>query len=174
MPLFWSKITVRTGLLFAFWFLLSGKRELFYLAAGFLSALSIAWMSTSTSQTKQGKKKRGPGPVRRTWPLFLLMTPLRGCRYAIWLLGRILRAAVHVALIVVNPKMPLRPKLIRHKTTLKTNIEKVIFANSITLTPGTITGNLEGDTLTIHQLDDNSAADILSGAMEKEIRKIFS
>lgn len=88
-------------------------------------------------------------------------------------MSRIFLAAIHISKVILNPQLPLKAGFIHHKTKLKSDAEKVIFANSITLTPGTITAEVNGDEFVIHQMDDDSAGDILTGLMEDHIQKIF-
>ena len=59
--------------------------------------------------------------------------------------------------LILSPKMEVEPKLVRFRTDLKTDLARVILANSITLTPGTITVTLEGDEYLVHCLDKSMA-----------------
>lgn len=154
----------RTVYLFGFWILLSGKLELFYLIAGFLGAKVIAYLSLSENPKASAFVHLPAVPG----------IAFRAARYVFWLLGRIVLAALHVAGIILNRRMPVAPEVVTHKTFLKENLERVIFAHSITLTPGTITADLQDSTLTIHRLDKPSYGDIESGLMEREIQKIFN
>ncbi len=66
------------------------------------------------------------------------------------LLWLVLKANVDVAWRVIHPKMPIRPGIVKVKTTLRTAAGRVLLANSVTLTPGTFTVDLVDDTLYIH------------------------
>ncbi|MDP3919468.1 MAG: Na+/H+ antiporter subunit E [Candidatus Omnitrophota bacterium] len=156
-------ITLRTVVLFMFWIFFSGKIDATHLLMGLVSSLAIAIGSLDSESE----------PLSPEAAMRLPERILRGIAYSFWLLGRILTAAWHVSKIVLSPEMPIKPKFIKHKTTLKGEYGRVIFANSITLTPGTITADMEDGELLIHQLDDDSSEDIRSGALEKEIHKIF-
>jgi len=154
-------IILRTLILFLFWILLSGKWELFHLGLGLFSSVAVSYFSYRPEQGRHLSISEIPRAIAgMLW-------------YGVWLLVKIVQAACHVSWLVLSPSMPIFPQLIKHKTILKTDDAKVIFANSITLTPGTITADISGDTLTVHELDDQSSSDIRSGAMEKEIAKIF-
>ena len=145
------------GLLF-FWFLLSGKLDAFHALLGITSVLIV--LQTGTRKT--------------SYPLSTIgHYLLRGLGYTSWLLGRIILAALHVSQVILQPKMAIAPKLIRHKSSLAGDNARVVFANSITLTPGTITVEIEDGELAVHQLDDDSSGDIVSGLMETQISKIF-
>ena len=69
-------------------------------------------------------------------------------------------------------KSVINPQLIRIKTTLKHDLPKFVYANSITLTPGTVTVKIEGDELLVHALTDETAKG-LDGVMEEKIKKVF-
>lgn len=149
--------------LFLFWALLSGKVDFFHIAMGLLSAAAVAYLSLSYD----------PGPSELTRVTAIPGIAFRAARYMLWLLIRIISAVLHVSGLVLSRRMPVEPEIIKHQTILKTDLEKVIFAHSITLTPGTITADIRDDTFTVHRLDRASSADIESRVMEKEIQKIF-
>ncbi len=66
-----------------------------------------------------------------------------------------IKANLKVAYIVLHPKLPISPGMVQFKTRLKTDLAKVIFANAITLTPGTLTVDIEDDLFTVHGLTDS-------------------
>lgn len=82
---------------------------------------------------------------------------LWGIGYAVILILEILKANIGVMQLILSPKMEVEPKLVRFRTDLKTDLTRVILANSITLTPGTITVTLEGDEYLVHCLDKSMA-----------------
>uniref|UniRef100_A0A7V4E456 Na+/H+ antiporter subunit D n=1 Tax=candidate division WOR-3 bacterium TaxID=2052148 RepID=A0A7V4E456_UNCW3 len=89
-----------------------------------------------------------------------------------------LEANLDVALRVLHPGMPLKPGIIKIKTNLKTEIAKTFLANSITLTPGTMTCEIEGDTLYIHWIwvkeeDEEKAKKLIAQTFEKYLKRIF-
>jgi multicomponent Na+:H+ antiporter subunit E len=61
-------------------------------------------------------------------------------------------ANLHVAKIILSPSLPIRPLLVHYRASQKTDLGRAIYANSITLTPGTITTGVDGDDLEIHSL----------------------
>lgn len=73
-------------------------------------------------------------------------------RYFPWLLKEILVANLHVARIILMPTLPISPILVHYKSSQKTDLGRALYANSITLTPGTITTGVEGDELEVHSL----------------------
>lgn len=148
--------------LFAFWFCLSGKSDPLHLGLGVISTLLVMFL------TRPAGKKRSPGETAAHTASLLKLIP-----YTFWLCYKILTAALHVAWVVLHPKLPIRPALLYHKGILRNNRNKVILANSITLTPGTITVDIDQDTFIVHQLDDDSAGDVTSHGMEQKIRAVF-
>jgi multicomponent Na+:H+ antiporter subunit E len=89
-------------------------------------------------------------------------------------LGRqVFAAAVHLARVVLDPRLPIEPMLITYRTSLRRPISRVAFAQSVTLTPGTLTVDLDGDTFVIHCLGPEFARRIESGEIERRIAAVF-
>jgi multicomponent Na+:H+ antiporter subunit E len=70
--------------------------------------------------------------------------------------------------------MPIKPTMVTFKVDLPSSHAKVILGNSITLTPGTLTVDIEDDTFTIHALDSNSYAGIEDDSMPRQVLSLFS
>lgn len=88
------------------------------------------------------------------------------------------KANIDVAYRVLHPERPIKPGIVKIKTTLKTNVAKVFLANSITLTPGTMTCEIDGDYLYIHWIwvrssEIKEASKIIARGFEKFLRRIF-
>lgn len=101
------------------------------------------------------------------------------CIYIIILFKEIVIANLDVAYRVIHPKMPIKPGIVIIKTELKQDLAKMILANSITLTPGTFTLDIDGDRLLIHWINvktDNidEATKIIGGRFEKYLKVIFN
>lgn len=99
--------------------------------------------------------------------------------YVIVLLWEIIKANFDVAYRVIHPKMPIKPGIVVIKTSLKSDIAKLILANSITLTPGTFTLDVIGDKLLIHWInvraeDIDEATSLIGHKFEKYLRVIFT
>ncbi|WP_456399920.1 Na+/H+ antiporter subunit E [Mesoaciditoga sp.] len=89
-----------------------------------------------------------------------------------------LKANLHVAAIVLNPKMPIKPGIVKIKTNLKSPVAKVWLANSITLTPGTLSMDIDGQYLYIHWItvktkDVEKATQEIAGSFEKILEAMF-
>ena len=142
-----------------FWVVLSGMFDAFHLTLGLLCCLLISHFSHRLLFYHGG-----PG----LW--------LRGClgvvAYLPWLFYQIIVANFEVAYIVLHPRMreKIDPHLIRFKTSLKRPISKVTFAQSITLTPGTITVTIDEDEFLVYALTRN-AGEALPGDMEARIAR---
>ncbi|RKX71845.1 Na+/H+ antiporter subunit E [candidate division WOR-3 bacterium] len=95
--------------------------------------------------------------------------------YFIWFM---IRANLDVAFRVLHPDRPINPGIVKIKTILKTDTAKVFLANSITLTPGTMTCDIDGEYLYIHWIDVRAqdvegASRIIARPFEKILRRIF-
>ena len=88
------------------------------------------------------------------------------------------KANIDVAYRVLHPERPIKPGFVKINTTLTTDIAKVFLANSITLTPGTMTCEIDGDFLYIHWIwvqstEIEEASKIIAKGFEKFLRRIF-
>lgn len=149
-------------ILFLFWLVFSGKFDSFHLTLGLLSCFIVAYF-TSVLLITTSETKRLPG----VWIGFLQYFP--------WLIWQIVLANFHVLFLVLSPgmKKKINPQIIKFRSRIQDPVGLVTFANSITLTPGTITValNVYGD-MAIHAIDNESALP-LPGEMEKRVAKIF-
>jgi multicomponent Na+:H+ antiporter subunit E len=98
--------------------------------------------------------------------------------YIVILSVEIIKSNLDVAYRIIHPKMPIKPGIVIIKTELKSNIAKLILANSITLTPGTFTLDILGDTLLIHWINVktknvNKATKAIGRKFEKYLKVIF-
>lgn len=97
---------------------------------------------------------------------------LRSGLYLLWLSWEIVKSSIDIAYRVWHPKLPIKPCLVRVPCSLKTDLGVAVFANSITLTPGTVTVNAKRNELLVHALSEQAAQDLLQGAMQDRIRKV--
>lgn len=96
--------------------------------------------------------------------------------YIPYLLWEIVIANLEVAKIVLSPSLPINPAIVKAKTTLKSDFGKMLLANSITLTPGTLTLDIDGEDFYIHciKIDDTSegnATKTIMAKFEKQLRR---
>ncbi|BCR06991.1 Na+/H+ antiporter subunit E [Desulfuromonas versatilis] len=141
----------------AFWVIMSGMFDGFHLSLGVVCCLLVAHFSHELLFPRPP----GPGFLRQVLGLLL---------YVPWLFWQILVANLQVTYIVLHPRMLdlIDPTVFRFKTTLKSPFSKVTFAQSITLTPGTITVSVHDDEFAVYALT-RSAAESLPGEMERRI-----
>lgn len=149
-------------LMFGFWLILSGKFDIFHLTLGLISSLLVTFMS---------KDILFPGTKSREG----FSEVLRFSKYIPWLFIEIFSATLHVVFLALHPRMKekLDPRIIRFKTKLKSDMSMVTFANSITLTPGTITIRMVDGEYCVHAISEKAASG-LPGEMEKRISQVFS
>jgi multicomponent Na+:H+ antiporter subunit E len=89
--------------------------------------------------------------------------------YWLWLLWEIVIANFQIARVILSPRMPIRPHLFDVRASQATELGHVIYANSITLTPGTVTVDVEDGILHVHALTQDSADGLLSGEMDRRV-----
>ena len=131
---------------FVLWLLLSGHWDAVHVGLGVAAAALVAWLN------------RGEEDVTAlAWAL------PRMALYAPWLLVEIVRANVAVMRIVLDPRLPIDPVVVRVRAPLPGPLAVTTLANSITLTPGTITLDAEDGKLTVHALEAGSADGIEAG-----------
>jgi multicomponent Na+:H+ antiporter subunit E len=143
------------------WIILSGKFDSFHLMLGVVSCITVAIFS-SDLLFPETTFKRFPGQ----WYRFI--------KYLPWILYQVFLANIHIMHLVFHPKMIelIDPQIITFKSRLKDQMSLFIFANSITLTPGTITVyvSIYGD-FTVHTIDRHSGSS-LPGQREENVAKV--
>lgn len=101
--------------------------------------------------------------------------PLLGLRpliYLPWLIKEVTLANIDVAKRVLDPSLPINPQMIRVKASQKGDLGRVIYANSITLTPGTVSVDMQGDEIVVHALTSEAADEDKSGDMDRRVTKL--
>jgi multicomponent Na+:H+ antiporter subunit E len=157
-------------LLFALWVVLSEKFDLFHLGIGVMSSLCVALGTYRLLLLPPVIVPHGTHPIT-TIPWLRLLV------YVLWLFWQIVLSSIQVAIVVVHPKMPISPCLIRFRTTLPHTLARLTLATSITLTPGTVTVDVEGDEFLVHALTKKGADELVSpegeGAMHQRIVTLY-
>jgi multicomponent Na+:H+ antiporter subunit E len=144
-------------MLYAFWLLLSGYFTPFLLAAGVGSALAVVWFARRMVVVD------AEGHPVRLIPRLLL--------YWAWLLKEIVKSGWAVCRIIVHPRLPISPTMVRFRPTQTTNVGLVIHANSITLTPGTITVEAAAGEFLVHGLTRSGAEGCVDSDMDRRISR---
>jgi multicomponent Na+:H+ antiporter subunit E len=149
-------------ILISCWILLSGRFDPFHLILGIVSCVLIAYVSGGLLFSTHAI-----GKIGIQWSRFLLYIP--------WLLYQIALANIHVMYLAFHPKTLeiIDPGIVKFKSRLRSDISLTTLANSITLTPGTITvyATIYGE-FEVHVIDRKSAEG-LPGEMETRIARIF-
>ena len=163
MPNALLKLTLKTFLfsftsLFLVWLLLSGYFKSNLLVLGALSGLLVTVLAIQlriySSQHHRLK--------------FNLRLPL----YIPWLFKEIVKSNLHVAGCILNPKLPIQPQTLTTQPTQKTTTGIAVHANSITLTPATISVNFSGNEILVHALTNTSAQGIMDGDIDKQVSQL--
>ena len=92
--------------------------------------------------------------------------------YVPWLTWAIIRSNIDIAAVILKPGLPISPRVFKIKAGQKSTVGKVIYANSITLTPGTVALDVDGDIITVHALDEGSARDLEEGSMDRRVCRV--
>ena len=93
-------------------------------------------------------------------------------RYCFQLIGAIFLANLQVAAIVLNPRMPISPGMVRFKVDVEKNLSRVVLGNSITLTPGTLTVHMEDDIYLVHALTEKNAESVINWDLAEKLGKV--
>ncbi len=93
-------------------------------------------------------------------------------KYWMWLGVEIIKSSIEVARIVLHPKLPISPIVVDIKPTAEQPAFQVILANSITLTPGTLSLDVYNGVIKVHALTEAGAADLMSGEMDRRVARL--
>ena len=161
-------IILQFVVLFAFWLLLSGRYQAKYIIIGAIAAALVTFFTNDLFYAVLQRGERlGVKPrqvLQQIWR-FLLYIP--------WLLIQIVLANVQVAYLVLHPRMPIEPGLLLFRTKMRKGIAQVTLANSITLTPGTITASLDEGNYIIHNLKPPLASSLVEGTLQNKVAHVY-
>jgi multicomponent Na+:H+ antiporter subunit E len=101
--------------------------------------------------------------------VFALRLSLRLLRFWAWLAGEIVRSSLEVSRVVLSPRPPISPTLVELESGSNHPVDLAILGNSITLTPGTLTLNIEGQRLYVHALTRPGAEALAAGEMNRRV-----
>lgn len=141
----------------AFWLLLSGMFQPLLLIFGLLSVLLVLYVIT-----RMDKIDREPESVALS---FYYVS------YVIWLLGQIVISSSQVVKIIWARKIEVNPALAVLEFDPELKGGRVLYANSVTLTPGTLSVDLNDHSITVHALNAQSIVDLKEGEMQQRIIK---
>ena len=139
--------------LFGFWLLMSGYYTPLILSLGVISCLLCVYITI-----------KGKFLDNETLPIYFFP---RLIQYTLWLIKEILKSNIATAKVIIMKSE--EPELFSVKATQKTNEGKVTYANSITLTPGTVTTQIKNDIFEVHALTKDFGDDVRSSEMDKMV-----
>jgi multicomponent Na+:H+ antiporter subunit E len=142
--------------LFVIWLLLTERYSPAHVLLGLVASLGVALVNTDAGRSAD---------VAIRWLQLLRFFP--------WLFGRILISGLHLSFLILHPKLPIAPALIRHRTKLGHEPGIVLLGNSVTLTPGTVTVEAQTNELIVHAMDDESLQDLHSQNLERKVADVF-
>ena len=146
------------GLLFGVWLLLSGIFIPFIISLGILSCAAVIWVTIRMDIVDHEGH-----PLHLTW---------RALVYWGWLIVEIIKANIDVVKLVLSPTSKISPTMVRVQASQQTDLGQVVYANSITLTPGTISVDVANDEILVHALSETGARDLLGGEMDRRVSKM--
>lgn len=149
------------GVSYAFYLLLAGSLTLFNLFTGAVTAAIVATALGNVSF-------RSPVHVGRTG-----IRTVRMVAYAPYLLWQIAKANVQLAYIALHPDLPLDPEMVEFEAAVWSELPVTTMANSITLTPGTLTVDVTRNHFVVHALTPGDREGLLSGTLERPVRYVF-
>ncbi|MEX2197994.1 MAG: Na+/H+ antiporter subunit E [Burkholderiales bacterium] len=144
-------------LFYAFWILLSGFFTPFLLGAGAAVSLAVVWFA-----------HRMEVADREGHPAHLGLSALG---YWPWLAKEILKSALDVSKVILDPRLPASPTVVRFKPRQKSAVGLVTHANSITLTPGTLSIEVGPDQFVVHGLTRESAGAAMDSEMDRRVER---
>lgn len=147
-----------TASLMLFWLMMSGDFSVLNLALGLASSLLVVAISSRMDVVDHESQ-----------PFHL--TP-RLPMYWGWLTPRVIKSNLDVTRRIWTPGKSISPNLVALKLSQETALGKVIYANSITLTPGTVTMNVEGDVILVHALSRADSETLQRGEMDCRVRDL--
>lgn len=155
---------IQAFLLMVFWLVLSGHYDITHISFGVFSVILVMFINYPL--------RRRLFSLEEYSEIMKLSIP-RLIFYIPWLLWQIVIASLQVACVVLHPRCPIDPALLRFKTTLGNTSSKVILGNSITLTPGTITLEIAQDEFLVHALMDVSSTGIIDGTLPGQVARLY-
>ncbi|MCL2006523.1 MAG: Na+/H+ antiporter subunit E [Treponema sp.] len=141
------------------WLIISMRLSIEVVTAGAIISIAVYWFARSHLR------------YRSDFDLKMLRNTLRGIKYAFILVKETAKANISVFRIVFSKDIEVEPRLVYFRTYLKTNTARVVLANSITLTPGTITVALNDNLFCVYCLDSKIAEGVDDSIFSRKLRE---
>tara|TARA_B100000809_G_scaffold236828_1_gene256137 strand:- start:240 stop:740 length:501 start_codon:yes stop_codon:yes gene_type:complete len=146
--------------LLVLWLLLSGIYSPFLITLGVFSSILVAWIAH-----RMDVADHEGFPVHLSW---------KAITYWPWLFWEIVKANIDVARIILKKEISIRPLLFRTPADQKSELGQVTYANSITLTPGTVSIAVGESMIDVHALTQEAADDVQKGHMNRRVCQMES
>jgi multicomponent Na+:H+ antiporter subunit E len=164
-----KELLLRFVIFSALWLVLSGHFEAEYLTLGLISVLAVLAVNKPIRQAPVevdvDEDRWEFAPTLVHWGHLL--------GYVFWLVKEIVLANFQVAYMVLHPRLPASPVLVGFRVGLRSPIARVTLGNSITLTPGTLTLEIQEDWFLVHALSVSSAKSLLEGRMQQRVARVY-
>lgn len=141
--------------LLVLWLLLSGLYDPLFIGFGVVSMVLVVWLAL-----RMGVADREGHPIHLGF---------RAWRYWPWLLKEIARANLVVARQILSQGSAISPCTFTVRASQRTDVGRTTFANSITLTPGTVSTGIDGDQIRVHALTEAKRDSLLAGEMNRRV-----
>ena len=155
-----ARMALMAILLAAAWLLWSGFFMPLLLGLGAFSCLLVVYLSNRMHLFDED--------------VYALRLSLRLFRFWAWLAGEIIRSSLEVSRVVLSPRLPISPTLVEIESGSRHPVDRAILGNSITLTPGTLTLNIEGQRIFAHALTRQGAEALAAGEMNRRVSALRS
>ena len=144
--------------LFLLWLVLSGIYTSILISFGVLSAIIVAWIAY-----RMDVADHEGFPIQLSW---------KAVSYWPWLIVEIIKSNIAVAGLILGSRKNIKPILIRIPANQKTELGQVTYANSITLTPGTVSIAVGENMIDVHSLSKAAAEDLKQGVMHDKVCRL--
>ena len=161
-----QRSAILAAILFAFWLILSGRFDVGHIAAGLFCTCLITLLTTSWLRQPAVSLGGRLSVDGISWVSFFLYLP--------WLGAQVVLANLHVARVVLSPNLPVNPSLVKTPVNESNIYARLVLANSITLTPGTVSLDLTEKEIVVHALTSTTAASVQAGEMYRRVERIFT
>lgn len=138
-----------------FWFILSGHTSILLLTLGLASVVLVTWLVSRMDRNDSA-------PMRMLFSIEFIS-------YLAWLAWQVIITNIDVAKRIWNPSLPIKPASRKIKVSIKDPLIKTIYANSITLTPGTVTTEVGEDYFIVHALNSEGLDELEEGEMQRRL-----
>lgn len=144
------------------WVLMSGKLDLFHGVVGVFAVAAVLWFDRRLGRLKEDQLEGEP----------LQLHYFRGLFYLFWLYWEVMLSAFHVGQVILGIRQ-LDPALVSFRTDEPHTVARVVLANSITLTPGTIILHIDGDRFLVYGLTVGARDGLYDGRIQKKVAYVF-